>query len=99
MSDKTFEKELEFVQLLCNPDYVKWLYEQGYFEEQSFKDLLKHLLYWKENTYKRYLTYPYCLNILEILNSENILEILKDESFYAKISQEQFVLWKNRKNK
>ncbi|KAF5140632.1 mediator of rna polymerase ii transcription subunit 31 [Vairimorpha ceranae] len=98
MSDNTFIKELEFVQLLCNPDYLKWLFEQGYFENKSFKDLIKHLQYWKEDKYKIYLTYPYCLNILDILNKEDVIQTLKDESFYVRIAQEQFLLWKSRRD-
>ncbi|WUR02341.1 mediator of RNA polymerase II transcription subunit 31 (MED31) [Vairimorpha necatrix] len=98
MPDKTFEKELEFVQLLCNPDYLKWLYEQGYFEDQSFINLLNHLVYWKQDNYKRYLTYPYCLEILGILLKDDVVQILEDESFYAKIAQDQLLSWKSRKN-
>lgn len=97
MSDKIFEKDLEFVQLLCNPDYLKWLYDQGYFEQDSFIKLIRHLEYWKEDEYKKHLTYPYCIKILDTLNSDDVLEILKDESFYLRIAEEQFVLWRERR--
>lgn len=96
MEDKTFNKELEFVQLLCNPEYLKWLFEQGYFEQESFKSLLIHLQYWKKEEYKIFLTYPYCLNILDELNCPNVCEKLKDDFFYSKILEEQFKIWKTK---
>lgn len=96
MEDKKFVKELEFVQLLCNPEYLKWLFEQGYFEQDSFKNLLIHLQYWKKEEYKIYLTYPFCLNILDQLILPDVCEKLKDDLFYAKILDMQFKNWKNK---
>ncbi|KAF9764565.1 Mediator of RNA polymerase II transcription subunit 31 [Nosema granulosis] len=99
MRNIRFEKELEFVQLLCNPDYIRWLFDEGYFENKSFLDLLQHLNYWKKNEYKVFLTYPACLNILDILNKDNVLEILKDDTFYTKLAEQQYYLWKERGDK
>lgn len=91
-----FEKELEFVQLLCNPEYIRWLYNEGYFEKQDFIDFLNYLLYFKDKKYSKFLTYPQCLIILEILIDKNIKEKLGDDNFYKKLGEDQIVLWRNR---
>lgn len=99
MRNLRFEQELEFVQLLCNPDYIRWLFDEGYFDNDNFKRFLEYLNYWKTDDYKIFLTYPTCLNILDILNREDVKDLLKDESFYVKLGSEQYYLWKDRKTK
>lgn len=91
-----FEKELEFVQLLCNPEYIRWLYNNNYFTNQSFLDYLKYLLYFKDYKYGRFLVYPQSVAILEILTKENILKELSDDSFYTNLSNDQYYMWKHR---
>ncbi len=91
-----FEKELEFVQLLCNPEYIRWLYNNGYFESNDFLKFLKYLLYFKDAKYKKFLTYPQCILILEILLQKDSKEKLSDDSFYKKLSEDQFNLWRCR---
>lgn len=91
-----FEKELEFVQLLCNPEYLRWLYKEGHFARSDFKDYLRHLLYFKDPKYSRFLVYPQCIPILEKLIQEDILKELSEDSFYTKLSESQLYVWRNR---
>lgn len=91
-----FEKELEFVQLLCNPEYIKWLYNNNYFTHSEFKRYLKYLLYFKDHKYAQFLLYPQCIPILERLTSDDILSELADETFYLRLSEDQYYMWKYR---
>ncbi|KAF8563855.1 hypothetical protein P879_09992 [Paragonimus westermani] len=64
-----FQIELEFVQCLANPSYLNFLAQQGCFEKPAFVNYLQYLRYWKEPAYSRYLIYPFCLHILDLLQS------------------------------
>lgn len=92
-----FEKDLEFIQLLCNPEYLRWLYNNNYFKDSHFIKYLKYLQYFGEPAYSKFLVYPQCIPILEKLLSENILEKLSNEEFYTKLSEDQYFMWKHRK--
>lgn len=92
----TFERELEFVQLLCNPEYIRWLHRNGYFSRGDFREYLKYLLYFRDFKYSRFLLYPQCIPILEILTSDEILSVLSDESFFSRLADEQYYLWRHR---
>lgn len=92
----TFEKELEFVQLLCNPEYLRWLYNEGYFAEDEFIHYLQYLLYFKEQKYAKFLVYPQCIPILELLIQDGISKELSEDSFYVKLSETEFQMWKSR---
>ena len=68
-----FQYELEFVQMLSNPNYLECislinidLLHNGYFEDPAFINFLKYLLYWKQPEYTRFLMYM-LPNILDIL--------------------------------
>ena len=91
-----FEKELEFIQLLCNPEYLKWLYSEKYFSRQDFQEFLKYLLYFKTEKYLKFLIYPQCIPILELLVREDAVLFLSEESFYSKLADDQHCIWKNR---
>ncbi len=92
----TFEKELEFIQLLCNPEYLKWLYSEKYFIKQDFKNYLKYLLYFKNEIYLKFLIYPQCIPILEILIRDDAISVLSEDSFYSKLANDQNGIWRNR---
>ncbi|CAL8082858.1 unnamed protein product [Calicophoron daubneyi] len=64
-----FQIELEFVQCLANPNYLNFLAQQGCFDNPAFINYLQYLRYWKDPAYSRYLIYPYCLHMLELLQS------------------------------
>ena len=52
---KRFLVELEFVQCLANPNYLNYLAKQGLFSNDSFKNYLRYLLYWKDPEYVRFI--------------------------------------------
>lgn len=91
-----FEKDLEFIQLLCNPEYLRWLYNERYFEKAEFKEYLKYLEYFKKPEFLIFLLYPQCIQILEQLLSPEVYILLEDEDFYTKLSNNQYFCWKNQ---
>lgn len=96
MGGSRFERELEFVQLLCNPEYLRWLVRQGYFESEEFRGYLRYLEYWRSPKYSRFLAYPQCLAVLEHLNGENGRDVVSDESFLLALGEQQYFVWLNR---
>lgn len=65
-----WEIELEFVQSLCNIQYLNYLAQNKYLKDERFIAYLEYLLYWKQPQYAKYLVYPNCLHILTLLQSE-----------------------------
>lgn len=91
-----FERDLEFVQLLCNPEYLKWLHSEKYFERQGFREYLRYLEYFKSPKYSKFMIYPQCIPILEILNHERACEFLSNDHFYAKLEEGEQFMWRFR---
>ncbi|VDM03372.1 unnamed protein product [Schistocephalus solidus] len=60
---------MEFVQCLGNPNYLNFLAQQGCFDKPEFINYLAYLKYWKEPAYSKYLLFPYCLHMLDLLQS------------------------------
>uniref|UniRef100_A0A6B2LR96 Mediator of RNA polymerase II transcription subunit 31 n=1 Tax=Arcella intermedia TaxID=1963864 RepID=A0A6B2LR96_9EUKA len=88
--------DLEFVQALANPEYLKFLaHEKNYMEEKEFIDYLKYLTYWHKPEYTRFIMYPHCLHILELLQNEDFRKALKHPVFIEMISNQQFYHWKH----
>lgn len=96
MSRLKFEQELEFVQFLCSPDYLRWLVQEGYFESPEFREYIKYLEYWKRPEYLRFLAYPQCLAVLNYLNSEDANTLLDDEVFLSSLGEQQYFIWLNK---
>ena len=66
-----FELELEFVQLLANPQYLIYLAASKTLTQPEFVAYLKYLLYWTKPPYVQYLSFPAAtLRALEMLQSE-----------------------------
>ena len=63
-------QDIEFLQLLLNPNYLSYLSSQGYFKDQNFLKYLDYLNYLKNLKFKRFITYPKCYDILDLLNSD-----------------------------
>ncbi|KAJ4456926.1 putative mediator of RNA polymerase II transcription subunit 31-A [Paratrimastix pyriformis] len=88
-----FNTELEFVQLLANPEYLFFLAQRRYFEDNAFLHYLEYLKYWKQPQYARFLVYPQCLFFLDLLKSERFRrEILSPEAI-AFLRRQQFNSW------
>ena len=91
---KRFLVELEFVQCLANPNYLNYLAGRGLFDNDSFKNYLKYLLYWKKPEYIKYIKFPECLFFLELIQHENLQSILKDAKCTSFILEQQLLHWK-----
>ncbi|KAI5181646.1 mediator of RNA polymerase II transcription subunit 31 [Nematocida sp. AWRm80] len=93
-----FQRELEFVQCLTNPQYLQYLYQNDYFSKKEFKEYLIYLRYWKEPKYSKYLLFPQCLNILDLLiDSEEFVNSLKYKQMTDLLAIQQYLLWNNRR--
>lgn len=93
MERSRFERELEFVQSLCNPEYLRFLYQEDYFKDDKFLAFLKYLSYWEDERYKRFLIYPQCLEILKLCYNDQFLEVLSDENTYMILSEQIYNTW------
>ena len=76
-----FIQDLEFVQCLSNPNYLKFLSSSGYFDDEEFINYLKYLLYFKKPEYMKYLTYGNCLLFLDLLQYKEFREQLKINNY------------------
>ena len=72
-----FIQDLEFVQCLANPFYIKYLSDKGYLDDDNFINYLKYLLYFKKVEYMKYITFERCLIFLELLQYKEFLEHFK----------------------
>ena len=80
-----FIQDLEFVQCLVNPNYLKYLSDKGYLDDDIFINYLKYLLYFKKIEYMKYITFERCLLFLELLQYKEFREQLKQNN-YAQIN-------------
>eukprot|EP00742_Colponemidia_sp_Colp-10_P009823 GILJ01010747.1.p1 GENE.GILJ01010747.1~~GILJ01010747.1.p1 ORF type:complete len:139 (+),score=20.61 GILJ01010747.1:42-419(+) len=88
-----FQMELEFVQCLANPAYLNWLAQNRYFEDLKFLDYLKYLEYFRKPEYAKFIIYPNCLYILELLQHASVRNNLSKSSFTDYIHRLQFHQW------
>lgn len=86
--------ELEFVQLLANPTYLQYLSHEEYFNKPEFKNYLKYLKYWNTKPYNTFIIYPYCLEILNMIQNPKWHTILSDPKFITWLHKEEFKGWK-----
>ncbi|MDP2437843.1 MAG: mediator of RNA polymerase II transcription subunit 31 [archaeon] len=89
-----FVRELEFVQGLSNPAYLRFLSEQGLFEEEAFIAYLKYLLYWKKPTFAQFLMHPQSLALLDLLQHKVFRDSIRDPKFFNILGDQVFWQWK-----
>ena len=97
ISGRRFVAELEFVQCLSDPDYVHWLARDRYFEDDSFCSFLHYLDYWKRPEYVKYIQYPYCLSMLDLLKDPAVQKELIKPTYAAFIRNQLLLQWSNRR--
>ena len=88
-----FEIELEFVQCLCNPHYLNFLAQHGFFRETAFINYLKYLQYWATPAYIKFLRYPQALKILELLQEEEFRKELANSERTKFIDHQLMLSW------
>ncbi len=90
-----FQIELEFVQLLANPFYLRYLAQHKYFEDKSFVNYLKYLRYWKRPEYAKFILYPHCLHYLDQLQDEEFRDACASGNFTDRVLvNEQMNHWR-----
>ncbi|TNN14110.1 Mediator of RNA polymerase II transcription subunit 31 isoform 2 [Schistosoma japonicum] len=104
-SRNRFQIELEFVQCLANPNYLNCLLtfsylslvlaQQGWFEKPNFIKYLKYLQYWKDPAYSRYLIYPYCLHLLDLLQHAEFRSALARGQICRMIDDQILLHWQH----
>ncbi|KAI8904080.1 mediator complex, subunit Med31 [Gorgonomyces haynaldii] len=90
-----FKLELEFVQCLANPQYLQFIAQSQYFEDPAFINYLKYLLYWKEPKYAQYIIFPYCLEMLELLQHEDFRKMVASQDIVKFIHQKEYYHWES----
>ncbi|KAL7754260.1 suppressor of hpr1 [Sorochytrium milnesiophthora] len=97
--DRTrFEVELEFVQCLANPFYVHYLAQTGYFADQAFVRYLDYLQYWKQPDYARFIVFPHCLFVLDMLQDAKFREAMAHAETATFLHHKQTLHWQWYRN-
>ena len=76
-----FMQDLEFVQCLANPFYLKYLSNMGYLDDEKFVNYLQYLLYFKKAEYIKFITYERCIIFLELLQYKEFRQKLKENEY------------------
>ncbi|KAF2210894.1 hypothetical protein CERZMDRAFT_44474 [Cercospora zeae-maydis SCOH1-5] len=84
-----FTLELEFVQMLANPQYLTYLADKKLLESDEFVAYLDYLQYFRDPTYLRYLQYPGpTLRALELLQDERFRKDILNPEVMGRLIQE-----------
>ncbi|XP_059154802.1 mediator of RNA polymerase II transcription subunit 31-like [Physella acuta] len=94
-----FQIELEFVQCLANPNYLIFFAQRNIFKDPNFINYLKYLLYWKEQRYAKFLKYPQCLHMIELLQYEHFRKELVNSQCAKFIDDQQLLHWQHYQRK
>jgi mediator of RNA polymerase II transcription subunit 31 len=75
-------QDIEFVQLLANPSYLKYLAENNYLEDPQFINYLNYLNYVKSTEFIKFIIYPLGLTFLNFLQLESFRkELINNKDF------------------
>lgn len=75
-------QDLEFVQLLANPSYLRYLAENNYLEDPQFINYLNYLSYVKSTEFVKFIIYPLGLTFLNFLQLESFRkELINNKDF------------------
>lgn len=88
-----FTMEKEFVELLSNPQYLYYLAQNKYFEDERFIKYLEYLQYWQTPSYAKCLKHIHCLRFLELLQIKSFRLKLHERSFINTIHDNQCYHW------
>ena len=91
-------QDLEFVQMLGNPEYVVYLMRGGFFAQTAFRNYLKYLRYIRSPQYSSLLLYPLGLEALILLTNDEVVDaFLEDIDLRRSILNEQiYTSWAMR---
>ena len=94
-----FMQDLEFVQCLSNPYYLKYLSNMGYFDDDNFINYLQYLLYFRKAEYMKYITYERCILFLELLQFKEFRQKFKENDYEKYLDNFLYDDWINRNYK
>lgn len=98
--ERRFLLELEFVQCLSSPQYLNWLSQNRFFEDQAFINYLAYLKYWKQPEYARFIIYPHSLFFLDCLQSHDFRTAMARNEIKEMVHSQQLFFWQHhRKNR
>ncbi|XP_065558608.1 mediator of RNA polymerase II transcription subunit 31-like isoform X3 [Artemia franciscana] len=69
--------------------------QQGYLKDPAFVNYLKYLQYWKEPHYAKFLKYPMCLSLLDLLQHESFRKQIVHAHQAKFIDDQQVLLWQH----
>jgi len=87
------------VQALANPSYLNFLAQRGVFRDASFVNYLNYLLYWKEPEYIKFLVFPQCIALLEMLQQQQFLKEIVNAQCSKYIDEQMLLLWLHYKRR
>lgn len=86
--------DLEFVQNLCNIEYLHFLAQNKYFDDSAFINYLKYLRYWRAPEYITFLAFPQCLDFLDaLISSPRFRKELNVPQFVSYCHEQQGLQW------
>ncbi|PLW52028.1 hypothetical protein PCASD_02110 [Puccinia coronata f. sp. avenae] len=85
------EEDLEFVQSLANPHFVQELTLNGILGSEAMINYLKHLKYFHEPDYAKFIRYPNSLKILDLLNSSPQFQTMMETQEHAQLLTDKFL--------
>ena len=65
------QQDLEFLQLLSNPQFLSHLAQRRFLEDRAFLNYLKHLNYFRRPEYVGFVSYPDALEFLDLLTASS----------------------------
>ena len=91
-NNNTKPQDLEFLQLLSNPQYLSHLAQQRLLEDASFLNYLRHLNYFRRPEFVKFVAYPDALEFLDLLVSSpafrkavarpNLAEVVREQQMW-----------------
>ncbi|KAK9479353.1 SOH1-domain-containing protein [Lipomyces japonicus] len=88
-----FEVELEFVQALANPQYINFLAQNDYLDDEDFIKYLEYLEYWRKPEYLKYLIYPNCLHVLSLLKHKAFRRDVRHADIAQMLMDDMYSKW------
>ncbi|OIR58457.1 MAG: Mediator of RNA polymerase II transcription subunit 31 [Amphiamblys sp. WSBS2006] len=92
-----FELELEFVQTLANPGYLRHIIQKGCLEDERFLGYLRYLAYFKRKEYICFIEYPDCLEVLDLLLLDETRRALIEDEY--SFGAQQYAGWLRRERR
>lgn len=78
---------------MSNPQYLNFLAQSKYLENEAFLNYLEYLEYWREAEYAKYLVYPNCLHVLSLLKEPRFREEILRADVAKMLMDDFYATW------